>query len=594
MLHGRGLREKIEQQRFRVPGSPPSHFRLEHGADARPPVGKRDVPVPRLAVDWQQDVAGASLGMLSRSLKVREERDAAHLRVRHSKLERTRENRCSSRGVDHHPGEDFFSFAAPVDCFHAHGPVALEEHPFDLDAVLDLRAASSGMVEHERIEFRPGHLVGGGMALVPAVLEVHCSCAAEFLRQKCRSPLDLKFRRADLVSNPEPVQKRQVIRKERFADPEPGKIEFFQNENINAGASEKSSGSAAARPATDDDHLPLFQLRLRRASNPCPAAFYNGCLFESSAVAARARNKWVSHGLSNAIVYGGLHYGARWLPLFVLHGISLFGNSLAVALMKKTIAGIENNFRLALGASPAEARRLARRVFFEYGNATIDVWRLRSDAFTPEITTFEEDGALLAGLRAGGKGFLLVTGHVGNWEMGAVTLRRHGLNPTVVGQPELDPHVHAMRQQLRERLGVESIDIGSSMATAFQVRAAIERGRAVALLVDRAYPEDQVIVPYLGRPTPFLRSPALLARFCDCEIISGFFLRNRDGSYRNVWGKAVRGDRSLPPDQDAHRVMSQIAEELGDVVRAYPTQWYNFYRFWSSSAGGDAGLSHLP
>jgi len=88
-----------------------------------------------------------------------------------------------------------------------------------------------------------------------------------------------------------------------------------------------------------------------------------------------------------------------------------------------------------------------------------------------------------------------------------------------VGQPELDPNVQEMRLKLRARLGVESIDIGSSMGTAFKVRAAVDRGRAVALLVDRAYPEDRVFVPFFGRPTPFLRSPALLARFCGCPIL---------------------------------------------------------------------------
>ena len=123
--------------------------------------------------------------------------------------------------------------------------------------------------------------------------------------------------------------------------------------------------------------------------------------------------------------------------------------------------------------------------------------------------------------------------------MGAVTLRRHDLVPAVVGQAELDPNVQEMRQQLRERLGVESIDIGTSMATAFKVRCAVEGGRAVALLVDRAYPEDRVIVPFFGRPTPFLRSPALLARFCGCEILPGFFLRHPDGSYFNVWGEPL-------------------------------------------------------
>ena len=85
------------------------------------------------------------------------------------------------------------------------------------------------------------------------------------------------------------------------------------------------------------------------------------------------------------------------------------------------------------------------------------------------------------------------------------------------------------------------------MATAFKVRAAVDRGRAVALLVDRAYPEDQVVVPFFGRPTPFLRSPALLARFCGCEILPGFFLRNPDGSYFNVWGEPLAAIRRALP-----------------------------------------------
>ena len=51
--------------------------------------------------------------------------------------------------------------------------------------------------------------------------------------------------------------------------------------------------------------------------------------------AARARTKWVSHGLSNAIVYGGLHYGAQWLPMAVLNGINLVGNTLAITFLRE-------------------------------------------------------------------------------------------------------------------------------------------------------------------------------------------------------------------------------------------------------------------
>ena len=294
----------------------------------------------------------------------------------------------------------------------------------------------------------------------------------------------------------------------------------------------------------------------------------------------RGRKKWVSHGLSNRVVYGGLHYGARWLPMAVLNAINLVGNSLAVTFLTGTKAGIRDNFRTALGVSEGEAEKLARRQFFEYGRHTIDVWKLRSEALVPRVTTLDDDARVLQRVRRNGRGFLLVTGHVGNWEMGAVTLRAHNLVPAVVGQPELDANVQEMRQQLRERLGVESIDIGSSMSTAFKVRRAIDGGRAVALLVDRAYPEDEVSVPFFGRPTPFLRSPALLARFCGCEILPGFFLRHADGSYFNVWGEPLSADATLSPDDDAARVMSRVAADLERVIRLHPTQWFNFYKFW--------------
>jgi lauroyl/myristoyl acyltransferase len=310
--------------------------------------------------------------------------------------------------------------------------------------------------------------------------------------------------------------------------------------------------------------------------------------------APRGRRKWVSHGLSNRVVYGGLRYGARWLPLPVLHGISLVVNGIAMPLMRETLEGIRENFRLALGASEREARRLTRRLFFEYGRSVIDVWRLRSEAFVPKITSFDADEAVLARVRKNGRGFLLVTGHVGNWEMGAVTLRGHALTPAVVGQPELDPDVEAMRLSLRARLGVESIEIGSSMATAFRVRAAVEAGRAVALLVDRAYPEDQVVVSYFGRPTPFLRSPALLARFCKCKILPGFFLRSPDGSYFNVWGAPLAADESLSPEEDALRIMSRVAADLEAVVRAHPMQWFNFYRFWKDESVSEGAAGTRP
>jgi lauroyl/myristoyl acyltransferase len=296
----------------------------------------------------------------------------------------------------------------------------------------------------------------------------------------------------------------------------------------------------------------------------------------------RAPRKWVAHGLSNTIVYGALLHGGVRLPVQILRGISFIGNSLASFFMRRTRREVAGNYERALGCPPGRADRLARQLFFEYGRTTVDLWRCRSGQadLAPKLTTLERDSVILRGQLRGGRGFLLVSGHVGNWEMGAVALASLGLKAAVLGQPELDPDVHAMRLKIRSRLGVESIDTGSSIATALRVRAAVDEGKIIALAADRAFEEDQITVPFFGRPTPFLRTPALLARFCDCPILPCFFLRNRDGSYRGVFGSPLRPDPRLSPEEDARRLMTGVAAEIERVVREEPAQWFNFFSYW--------------
>lgn len=300
------------------------------------------------------------------------------------------------------------------------------------------------------------------------------------------------------------------------------------------------------------------------------------------AARGRGREKWVAHGLSNAFMYGAIDFGCEYFPLPLLRAISVVGNTIGIALLGRTVDGVAENYRLAFGAGERESRRLARKLFYAYGLTTVDLFRLRAggEPLAPPITTLASDGAVLAGLRGGGKGFLIVSGHVGNWEMGAISLLRHKVPGAFVGQAELDPAVDAIRQRIRARMGIEYITIGDSMTTALKVRAAVERGLAVALVADRAYADDCIEVEFFGRRTPFLRSPALLARFCGCPILPGFFLRNPDGTYRSLFGAPIHADPALPPEEDARRMMTLVAATVERAVREEPLQWFNFYRYW--------------
>ena len=307
----------------------------------------------------------------------------------------------------------------------------------------------------------------------------------------------------------------------------------------------------------------------------------------------RGREKWVAHGLSNAFMYRAIAFGCERFPLPLLRLISIVGNTIGMAFLGRTVEGVARNYRRAFGADEAESCRLARRLFYSYGLTTVDLFRLRAggEEVAPRVTTGATDASVFASMRSSGRGFLIVSAHVGNWEMGAISLRRHGVPTAFVGQPELDPAVHAVRQRIRERLGVEFIAIGDTMTTALRVREAVERGLAVALVADRAYADDSVEVPFFGRATPFLRSPALLARFCGCAMLPGFFLRNADGSYRSLFGEPIVADPALPAGEDARRMMSAVAAAVERAVREEPLQWFNFYSYWDGADTTPASLT---
>lgn len=301
--------------------------------------------------------------------------------------------------------------------------------------------------------------------------------------------------------------------------------------------------------------------------------------------AARGRDQWVRHFLNRRRIYQGLAGGCARFPLPLLHAISLVVNTIAIAAMRRTVRAVRQNMRLAIGADEATTRRLARAVFHGFGHMMIDLFRVRArgPGMVPPLLPHDHDDRVLRRLPDPDRGCLLVTGHIGNWELGGIYLVQHGFRLAEVGQPEIDPAVHVLRSEIRSRSGIEWIEIGSSMTTALRVREAIERGVHVALLTDRAYPEDRVLVDFFGRPTPFLRSPANLARFCRCPIVPAYLLSNHDHTYRSWFGEPLVVDPRADPEAEDRRVMGAVAQVIERGVREDPGQWYNFYDYWGTA-----------
>ncbi|MBI2567130.1 MAG: lysophospholipid acyltransferase family protein [Candidatus Schekmanbacteria bacterium] len=187
---------------------------------------------------------------------------------------------------------------------------------------------------------------------------------------------------------------------------------------------------------------------------------------------------------------------------------------------------------------------------------------------------------------AANKGLLLITAHVGAWELGAVLMRPY-LPPdreiVVVYYKDVVASYESARSEARGLGGIKQVSVGSSMFAALPVLRALRQGSIAAVQGDRDYTGSSLEVPFFGRPALFSSGPVRLATAADVPIFPVFVLRGADGKYH----AEVRPQLDLVrlPDREAETQenVRRWTAVLEEVIRRYPDQWYCFSPVWDFS-----------
>ena len=298
--------------------------------------------------------------------------------------------------------------------------------------------------------------------------------------------------------------------------------------------------------------------------------------------------RWTLHGLNNGWLFRATVRGVTVLPRPLSYAIGHAGTWIAWRLMAQSNAALADNLRALFPDDDAAAlRRRALATYRAYACDTIDF--LRSlDAGPQDLGRLfvipDSTEGLFKELLKDGRGFLLVTGHYGNWEIGSALMRALNLPLTVIAMPEADSGVNDMRRAIRDRLGTDTLEVRQSMDTALQIRRRIGEGRSVALLMDRHMGRDRVQVRFLGRDAWFLRTPAVLARLSAAPLVPCFIERIGPGRFRCEVDPPIYVDPSLDRDAAIQQATQAFASGLEQRVRAHPEFWYHFYRYWDAQS----------
>ena len=293
--------------------------------------------------------------------------------------------------------------------------------------------------------------------------------------------------------------------------------------------------------------------------------------------------RWHQRGLNNAAIVGATYYGVSYLPPWLTHGIGHVGTWIAYNLMREGRRGLLENLAVMFPErSERQRRSLALQTYRSYARDVIDF--IRSLHLTAEQTrglvTRLDTGALDEAM-AEGNGAIVLSGHFGNWELGGVLLRRlTRFNLSVVAKAEPSESVTRLREKLRAKLDVKTIEVRRYLETALVIRTRLRNNEVVAMLMDRALGKDHVDVSFFGRTTPFLKTPALLARLSGAPLVPCFVFREGNG-FSVECGPLIRVARG-DDDTSVRSAIQTIATMIETRVRRNPEMWYQFYPYWSA------------
>jgi len=271
------------------------------------------------------------------------------------------------------------------------------------------------------------------------------------------------------------------------------------------------------------------------------------------------------------------NYGIKWtryIPRYLSYLIAQSIAGLSYFFYRIAAKNVKQNLRKALPhLSEKEISGLALRAFRNYSKYLVDYGRfthLDKNAVIEKIISFDGEENLHAALRMN-KGVILLTAHLGNWELGGIFFGSYGLKMNVVTITDADMEIDYMRRRYREKHDVKTIGLGSPFST-IEILKALENGEVVAMLIDRYHEgPDNMTVDFFSRPAKFPQGPFILSRLSGAPLIVAFVVREGDG-YKGIIEKPLL----IADEKQEYEALKRTVRILEKYIIMYPDQWYNF------------------
>ena len=229
--------------------------------------------------------------------------------------------------------------------------------------------------------------------------------------------------------------------------------------------------------------------------------------------------------------------------------------------------------------SPEQVQDTARRAYAHLGRSSIETALLpsRGQRGVLDMVESAEGFELVEEAIARGKGAILITGHLGNWELAGAYVAARGVPMDVIVRTQANPLFDSYINETRASLGMTVVRDHEAVR---RTPRSLRDGRAVAFVADQGVMGlASTFVPFFGRPAKTPRGAAVFAMKYDTPTLFVAALRQPSGRYRvSVERVPVisTGDR----ERDVDAIVARYTQILERWVRTAPEQYFWHHRRW--------------
>ena len=236
-------------------------------------------------------------------------------------------------------------------------------------------------------------------------------------------------------------------------------------------------------------------------------------------------------------------------------------------------------FHKRLGNSSLRSIINIYKNYYWFGQTIIDKIVLMSGMKNPFRFDFEGED-YLRDMVAQNKGGLLLSAHVGNWEIAGHLLQRLGTEMHIVMYDGEARQIKDYLETITEKHSAQIIPIKEDLSHIYAIQEALSKNAFVCMHADRFLEGNKTLTEsFLNKAARFPAGPFLLARTFQVPVSFVFAMKDRSFDYHFYASppKIYHGSK----EPAIREMISAYCRNMENIVRKYPLQWYNYYDFWN-------------